>query len=69
MKALLDSIDIHVTNRQALDEHLEAAVKNLQEQAMLTGTHGILITRNKPGHYTAALSESVPFGTTLELIS
>jgi len=69
MKALLDSIDIHVTNRQALDEHLEAAVKNLQEQAMLTGTHGILITRNKPGHYTAALSESVPFGTTRELIS
>jgi hypothetical protein len=68
MKALLDSIDIHVTNRQALDEHLEAAVKNLQEQAMLTGTHGILITRNKPGHYTAALSESVPFGTTRELI-
>lgn len=68
MTALTDSIDIHVTNRQGLEEHLEAAVNNLRELAMLTGTHGILVTRNKPGHYTAALSDSVPFGTTRELI-
>jgi len=68
MTGLLDSIDICVTNRQALDEHLEAAVKDLQELAMLTGTHGILVTRHRPGNYTAALSDQVPFGMTREVI-
>lgn len=68
MTALLDSIDIHVTSRIALDERLDEAVKNLQELAMLTGTHGILVARNKPGHYTAALSDQVPFGMTREVI-
>ncbi|MET3936440.1 hypothetical protein [Arthrobacter sp. OAP107] len=68
MTGLLDSIDICVTNRQALDEHLEAAVKDLQEVAMLTGTHGILVTRHRPGNYTASLSEQVPFGMTREVI-
>ena len=68
MTALLDSIDIRVTSRHALDEHLEAAVKDLQDLAMLTGTHGILVTRHRPGKYTAALSEQVPFGMTREVI-
>ena len=68
MSPLLDSIDIHVTSRRALDERLEAAVKNLQERAMLKGTHGILVARNKPGHYTAALSDQVPFGITREVV-
>jgi hypothetical protein len=35
---------------------------------MVTGTHGILLTRHKPGHYTAALSDQVPFGMTRELV-
>ena len=68
MTALLDYIDIHVTSRHALDEHLEAAVKDLQELAMLTGAHGILVTRHRPGNYTAALSDQVPFGMTREVI-
>ena len=68
MTDLLDSIDIRVTSRHALDEHLEAAVKELQDLAMLTGTHGILVTRHRPGNYTAALSEQVPFGMTREVI-
>jgi hypothetical protein len=68
MTALFDSIDIHVTSRHALDERLDEAVKNLQELAMHTGRHGILVTRNKPGHYTAALSDQVPFGMTREVI-
>lgn len=68
MTALLDSIDIHVTSRHALDEHLEAAVNDLQELAMLTGSHGILVTRHGPGNYTVALSEQVPFGVTREAI-
>jgi hypothetical protein len=68
MTARLDCIDIRVTSRHALDEHLEAAVKELQDLAMLTGTHGILVTRHRPGNYTAALSEQVPFGMTHEVI-
>jgi hypothetical protein len=43
-------------------------VRGLQELAMATGTHGILLTRHKPGHYTAALSDQVPFGMTRELV-
>jgi hypothetical protein len=68
MAPLLSSIDIHVTSRRALDERLEAAVKKLQDLAVLTGTHGILVARNKPGHYTAQLSDQVPFGLTREVI-
>ncbi|WP_395400642.1 hypothetical protein ACHMXB_18130 [Arthrobacter sp. UC242_113] len=62
------TIDIHVEDRRILDERLDAAVKDLQEAAMLTGTHGIIVTRNKPGSYTATLSEQVPFGMTREII-
>lgn len=68
MPKVIDPIDIQVTSRLVLDERLEAAVNDLREVAMLTRTHGILITRNRPGHYTVALSEEVPFGTTRELI-
>jgi hypothetical protein len=68
MTALLDSIDIHVTSRRALDESLNEAVRKLQELAMLAGERGILVARNKPGHYTAALTDQVPFGMTLEVI-
>jgi hypothetical protein len=62
------SIDIHVSDRRVLDERLDAAVKDLQEAAMLTGTHGIIVTRNRPGSYTATLSDQVPFGMTREII-
>lgn len=62
------AINIQVSSRQTLDERLDAAVKELQEAAMLTGMYGILITRNRPGSYRAALSDQVPFGMTRELI-
>ena len=68
MTTLPHSIDIHVTSRHALDASLDEAVKNLQELAMRTRTGGILVARNKPGHYTAALSDQVPFGLTREVI-
>jgi hypothetical protein len=61
-------VDIHVTSRRALEEDLEAAVKHLQTAAMRTRTQGILITRHRPGTYTARLSEEVPFGVTMERI-
>ena len=68
MTALLGSIDIYVTSRRALDERIDEAVKNLQELAIRTGRQGILVSRNEPGHYTAALSDQVPFGVTREVI-
>ncbi len=68
MTAASNSIEIKVDNRGALDDRLTAAVQGLQEIAMTGGTHGILITRLEPGHYTAALSDQVPFGMTRELI-
>lgn len=68
MPSTTKAIDIHVDTRKVLDERLDAAVKCLQEAAMLTGTHGIIVTRNRPGSYTATLSDQVPFGMTREII-
>ena len=63
-----ECIEIQVDSRRLLDDRLNDAVQGLQRVAMITGTHGILLTRHKPGHYTAALSDQVPFGMTRELI-
>ncbi len=68
MTTITESIKIQVENRHVLDERLNEAVRDLQQLAMAAGTHGILITRHEPGHYTAALSDQVPFGTTREQI-
>lgn len=68
MPSTTQTIDIQVDNRKILDERLDAAVKCLQEAAMLTGTQGIIVTRNRPGSYTATLSDEVPFGMTREII-
>ena len=68
MTHVTQTIDIQVDSRQVLDDRLNEAVRGLQRLAMTTGTHGILLTRHKPGHYTAELSDQVPFGMTRELI-
>ncbi|SFT50650.1 hypothetical protein [Arthrobacter sp. ov118] len=68
MTTTIETIEIQVDSRRVLDERLEEAVRGLQEVAMVAGTHGILLTRHKPGHYTAALSDQVPFGMTRELV-
>ena len=68
MPSTTQTIDIQVDDRKILDERLDAAVKCLQEAAILTGTHGIMVTRNRPGSYTATLSDQVPFGMTREII-
>ena len=67
MTTLSECINIHVKTRHALDDRLAAAVRDLQEAAMQSRTRGILITRHQPGHYTAELSDQVPFGMTQEL--
>lgn len=63
-----ECIEIQVDSRQVLDERLDDAVRGLQQIAMEAGTQGILLTRHTAGHYTAALSDQVPFGMTRELI-
>ena len=68
MTTATESIEIQVDSRQVLDERLDDAVRGLQQLAMETGTQGILLTRHKAGHYTAALSDQVPFGMTREII-
>ena len=68
MSALTDPIDIHVTSRSVLDERLEADVRHIQGVAVLGKSHGILVTRHGPGHYTASLSDRGPFGMTRELL-
>jgi hypothetical protein len=67
MVTLTERIDIRVNSRQDLDDHIEAAVRDLKAATLQTWTRGILITRHVPGHYTAELSDQVPFGMTREL--
>lgn len=68
MTTITECIEIQVDSRHVLDDRLNDAVSGLQQLAMTTGTHGILLTRHKPGHYTAALSDQVPFGMTREQV-
>ncbi len=49
MPTIIETIEIHVMSRPALDERLEDAVKQLQDAAALTRTRGILIIRHQPG--------------------
>ncbi|GAA2139683.1 MULTISPECIES: hypothetical protein [Arthrobacter] len=68
MTQVTPTIEIQVDSRKVLDDRLNDAVLGLQRLAMTAGTHGILLTRHRPGHYTAALSDQVPFGMTRELV-
>lgn len=66
MSTAANQIEIIVTRRKHVDAMLDAAVHELQQLATHTARYGILITRYHPGHYTAALSDQVPFGLTRE---
>jgi hypothetical protein len=68
MSGLTDPIDIHVSSRSVFDERLVAVVRQLQGVAMLSKSQGILIARHGRGHYTASLSDRVPFGMTGDLL-
>ncbi|WP_332603704.1 hypothetical protein [Arthrobacter sp. S2(2024)] len=67
MSSTTECIGRTASNRIALEEQLEAVHGYLQQLAMATKTHGILVTRHRADHYTASLSSSVPFGVTLEV--
>jgi hypothetical protein len=63
------SIHLSFSNAEEIHDGLEDAVKALIEAAVEDGSCGIRVTRLKPGAYTVALDESVPFGETYEDIA
>jgi hypothetical protein len=62
------SIDLQFSTAQEMHEGLEKAVATLIEPAT-DAACGILVTRLRPGRFTVALDESVPFGETYENIA
>ncbi|MDQ0103095.1 hypothetical protein J2T10_002752 [Paenarthrobacter nicotinovorans] len=61
------SQSVTVTRRQDVEPALQAAVDRAMIEAMVFPVRGILVTRHDHNSFTVTLSESVPFGTTLEL--
>jgi len=62
------SIDLQFSTAHEMHEGLDNAVAALIEPAT-DAACGILVTRRRPGHFTVALDESVPFGETYESIA
>ena len=65
--ATAEVLEVKVDTAQQFEERLDA---RRPEPAGLWPpapvTHGILVTRLNPGHYTVSLSDTVPFGVTRE---
>jgi hypothetical protein len=68
MAAALPDVTIPVSAscRATMERRLDEAVCVALSQAMLERSRGILVTRHRHDFFTVALSESVPFGLTLE---
>lgn len=62
------SIDLQFSTANEMHEGLDNAVATLIEPAK-DAACGILVTRLRPGRFTVALDESVPFGETYESIA
>ncbi|WP_165478384.1 hypothetical protein [Arthrobacter sp. S39] len=58
---------VSVAQRKDLEVALEAAVEQAIATAMILPIWGILVTRHDHGSFTVTLTDSVPFGTTVEL--
>jgi hypothetical protein len=63
------SIELEFSTAGEVHAGLEEAVAGLIETAAKDASCGILVTRLRPGRYTVALDESVPFGETYEAIA
>jgi hypothetical protein len=66
---LSQTIDLEFSTAGEMHAGLEEAVAELIEVAAKDAACGILVTRLRPGRYTVALDESVPFGETYEAIA
>jgi hypothetical protein len=62
------SLDLQFATAQEMHEGLDNAVATLIETAK-DAACGILVTRLRPGRFTVALDETVPFGETYEAIA
>lgn len=62
------SIDLQFSTADEMHEGLDNAVATLIEPAK-DAVCGILVTRLRPGRFTVALDDSVPFGETYESIA
>lgn len=62
------SIELQFSTAHEMHEGLDQAVATLIEPAK-DAACGILVTRLRPGRFTVALDESVPFGETYESIA
>ncbi|MDQ0635955.1 hypothetical protein QFZ40_003864 [Arthrobacter pascens] len=60
------SITVVVTDRERLDNQLDAAVRAIRERSTGERRRGILVTRYAANEFKVALSDSVPFGMTHE---
>lgn len=59
-------IKIEAKDRSSLNQQLDRAVTTAQAQAIGEGRRGILVTRHSHDAFSVTLSETVPFGQTLE---
>lgn len=66
--ATTECIEVRVDSAGELEGRLNSAVEDLQVIATRNRTHGILVTRLNPGHFSVSLTDQVPFGLTRELI-
>ena len=62
------SLDLQFATAEEMHEGLDNAVATLIETAK-DASCGILVTRLRPGRFTVALDESVPFGETYEAVA
>lgn len=62
------SLDLQFATAEEMREGLDNAVATLIDTAK-DAACGILVTRLRPGHFTVALDNSVPFGETYEAIA
>jgi hypothetical protein len=61
-----DSITVIAGSRSEAFQEIDWSVEQLQRRALQERTRGILVTRRGWGHFTIELSNSVPYGMTLE---
>jgi hypothetical protein len=67
MTTALDlSMAVTAKDRASMDHQLDEAVAVAKARAMRERRQGILVTRHAHDSFTVALSDTVPFGTTLE---
>jgi hypothetical protein len=59
-------LTVSAADRASMERRLDEAHVDAKKQALETGKYGILVTRHSSERFTVALSDSVPFGLTLE---